>query len=223
MGTLTSANQPKPQALISPKVKKLSGKIAAYLVLGAGALLVSVPWVWMLLTSLKTPADILRIPLTIWPTEWMWSNYLEVLVTSSRPLWKYVINTLIIVFFAELGVLISNTVVAFSFSRLHWKGRDMMFVLVLATMMLPAQVTMIPIFALFTAKLHWTNTYLPLIVPHFFGAPWAIFLLRQYMMTIPTDLDDAARIDGCSTFRLFSQVILPLIAPVLAVLLILHF
>ena len=118
----------------------------------------------------KNTADILRIPLTIWPTEWMWSNYLEVLVTSSRPLWKYVINTLIIIFFAELGVLISNTAVAFSFSRLHWKGRDMMFVLVLATMMLPAQVTMIPIFALFTAKLHWTNTYLPLIVPHFFGA-----------------------------------------------------
>jgi ABC-type glycerol-3-phosphate transport system permease component len=204
-------------------VRKILGRILAYLILSIGALLVSVPWVWMLLTSLKTPADILRIPLTILPTDLMWSNYVEVLFLGSRPLWKYVVNTLKVVFWVEIGTLLSNTIVAFSFSRLRWKGRDIMFILVLATMMLPAQVTMIPIFALFTTKLHWTNTYLPLIVPHFFGSPWAIFLLRQYMMTIPKDLDDSAKIDGCSTAQLFARIVVPLSAPVLAVVAIFTF
>ena len=206
-----------------PRVRKILGKTLVYFVLVAGALLISLPWFWMLLTSLKTPSDILRIPLTFFPTEWMWSNYSEVLFLSTRPLWKYVFNTLKIVFWVEIGTVLSNAVVAFSFSRLQWKGRNVMFILVLATMMLPAQVTMIPIFTLFTTKLHWTNTYLPLIVPSFFGSAWAIFLLRQYMMTIPKDIDDAARIDGCNSFNLFIRVILPMSAPVLAVIAIFTF
>ena len=212
-----------PRPWTWPRVRNLIGKVLAYTVLGVGALVISIPWTWMFLTSLKTPGDILRIPLTILPTEWMWSNYLEVLFQGSRPLWRYVWNTLIIVFFAEIGTLASNTVVAFSFSRLQWKFRNFMFIVVLATMMLPAQVTMIPIFTLFTTKLHWTNTYLPLIVPSFFGSAWAIFLLRQYMMTLPREIDDAARIDGCSTFQLFLRIVLPMSAPVIAVLAIFTF
>lgn len=224
MGTTVS---PSPAHVTRPwtwlRVQNLLMKALAYSILGIGAFIVSIPWTWMLLTSLKTPPDILRIPLTILPTQWMWSNYVEVLFLGSRPLWRYMANTLIIVFFVLIGTLASNTVVAFSFSRLNWKFRDSMFVVVLATMMLPAQVTMIPIFTLFTTKLHWTNTYLPLIVPSFFGSAWAIFLLRQYMMTIPREIDDAARIDGCNTFQLFSRVVLPMSAPVLAVLAIFTF
>jgi ABC-type glycerol-3-phosphate transport system permease component len=188
-----------------------------------GAVVISLPWFWMLLTSLKTPSDILRIPLTFFPTKWMWSNYAETLILGTQPMWKYIFNTLKIVLWVEIGTVLSNAVVAFSFSRLQWKGRQTMFILVLATMMLPAQVTMIPIFTLFTTKLHWTNTYLPLIVPAFFGSAWAIFLLRQYMMTIPKDIDDAARIDGCNNFNLFLRVIMPMSAPVLAVIAIFTF
>ncbi len=199
-------------------VRSLGSKALAYLVLGVGAFVISIPWTWMLLTSLKTPADILRLPLTILPTDWVWSNYVEVLFTANRPLWRYILNSLFIVFFVEIGTLLSNTVIAFSFSRLKWKYRNIMFIAVLATMMLPAQVTMIPLFALFTMVLKWGDTYLPLIVPSFFGSAWAIFLLRQYMLTIPREIDDAARIDGCSTFQLFLWVIVPLSAPVLAVL-----
>jgi ABC-type glycerol-3-phosphate transport system permease component len=206
-----------------PRIQNLIGKGLAYLVLGVGAVVVSVPWIWMLLTSLKTPADILRIPLTIVPTQWMWSNFIEIFHYTSRPIYNYFFNTLIIVFFVEIGALASSTIVAFSFSRLIWKLRNVMFIVVLATMMLPSQVTMIPIFAIFTAKLHWGNTYLPLIVPAYFGSAWAIFLLRQYMMTIPREIDDAARIDGCNTFQLFSRVIVPMSAPAIAVLAIFNF
>jgi ABC-type glycerol-3-phosphate transport system permease component len=201
-----------------PRVRGLISKTLSYLVLGVGAFIISIPWTWMLLTSLKTPADILRLPLTILPSEWMWSNYIEVLFGASRPLWRYILNSLTIVFFVEFGTLASNTIIAFGFSRLKWKYRNVMFIAVLATMMLPAQVTMIPLFALFTVVLGWGDTYLPLIIPSFFGSAWAIFLLRQYMLTIPRELDDAARIDGCSTLQLFLRIIVPLSAPALAVL-----
>ena len=219
--TVAPASTARPWT--TDRVRRAVGQGLIYIILVVGAFVVCFPWIWMILTSLKTPGDILRIPLTVFPHQWMWRNYLDVLVQGTRPMWVYVKNSLIIVVLVESGILVSNTVVAFGFSRLHWKFRDAVFVAVLATMMLPSQVTMIPVFAMFTAKLHWTNTYLPLVVPAFFGAPWAIFLLRQYMMTIPSELDDAARIDGCSTFGLFARVIVPMSAPVLAVVAIFTF
>ncbi len=219
--TVAPASTARPWT--TDRVRRAVGQALIYIILVVGAFVVCFPWIWMILTSLKTPGDILRIPLTVFPHQWMWRNYLDVLVQGTRPMWVYVKNSLIIVVLVESGILVSNTVVAFGFSRLHWKFRDAVFVAVLATMMLPSQVTMIPVFAMFTAKLHWTNTYLPLVVPAFFGAPWAIFLLRQYMMTIPSELDDAARIDGCSTFGLFARVIVPMSAPVLAVVAIFTF
>lgn len=198
-------------------------KTLSYLVLVVGAMLVCAPWGWMVLTSLKTPTGILRIPLTIFPTKWMWKNYIEVFAWAARPMYKTVWNTLQIALFCEIGVLLSNTVVAFGFSRLRWEWRDAFFIAVLAPMMLPRTVTMIPLFAIFTAKLHWGNTYLPLIVPSFFGYASSIFLMRQYMMTIPAELDDAAFIDGCSTMQLFLRIILPMSTPVLAVVAIFTF
>jgi ABC-type glycerol-3-phosphate transport system permease component len=206
-----------------PRISKLLGQGAAYILLMVGAVFVSIPWLWMFLTSLKTPADILRLPLTILPTQWVWHNYVEVFAESTRPMYRTVLNTLTIVLFGEIGILLSNATVAFSFSRLRWKARDILFVVVLATMMLPAQVTMIPLFVIFSTKLHWNNTYLPLIVPTYFGAPAYIFLMRQYMRTIPPAIDDAARIDGCSTWQLFLRIILPMSAPVLAVIAIFAF
>jgi multiple sugar transport system permease protein len=129
--------------------------------------------------------------------------------------WVYLWNTLFITMINVLGVTISSAVVAFGFARMRFPGRGALFVLVLATLMIPAQVTMIPSFILFT-KLGWTNTFLPLTLPAYFGGgAYNIFLLRQFFMTIPTDLDDAAKIDGCSTFGIFWRIMLPLTKPAL--------
>lgn len=124
-------------------------------------------------------------------------------------------NTLRIALFTVLGTVLSSSWVAFGFSILEWRGRDKLFYLMLATMMLPPQVTMIPVFIIFKS-LGWCNTYLPLIVPSFLGNAFFIFLLRQFFLTIPRDLIDAARVDGCSTFRIYWQIVLPLSIPALA-------
>jgi multiple sugar transport system permease protein len=124
-------------------------------------------------------------------------------------------NTLYIAVFIVLGTVLSSSWVAFGFSVLEWRGRDKLFYLMLATMMLPPQVTMIPVFVIFRS-LGWCNTYLPLIVPSFLGNAFFIFLLRQFFLTIPKDLVDAARVDGCSTFRIYWQIVLPLSVPALA-------
>ena len=124
-------------------------------------------------------------------------------------------NTLRIALFTVIGTVLSSSWVAFGFSILEWRGRDKLFYLMLATMMLPPQVTMIPVFVIFKS-LGWCNTYLPLIVPSFFGNAFFIFLLRQFFLTIPRDLIDAARVDGCSTFRIYWQIVMPLSVPALA-------
>lgn len=124
-------------------------------------------------------------------------------------------NTLFIAVIAVIGTVLSSSWVAFGFSILHWPGRDKIFYLMLATMMLPPQVTMIPLFVIFKS-LGWVNTYLPLLVPAFMGNAFFIFLLRQFFLTVPRDLIDAARVDGCSTFRIYWQIVLPLSVPALA-------
>ena len=124
-------------------------------------------------------------------------------------------NTLLIAAVAVLGTVLSSSWVAFGFSILQWPGRDKVFYLMLATMMLPGQVTMIPLFVIFT-RLGWVNTYLPLLVPAFLGNAFFIFLLRQFFLTIPKDLIDAARVDGCGTFRIYGQIVMPLSVPALA-------
>ncbi len=124
-------------------------------------------------------------------------------------------NTLRIALFSVIGTVLSSSWVAFGFSIIEWRGRDKLFYLMLATMMLPPQVTMIPVFVIFKS-LGWCNTYLPLIVPTFLGNAFFIFLLRQFFLTIPKDLIDAARVDGCSTFRIYWQIVLPLSVPALA-------
>lgn len=159
--------------------------------------------------------------LSVWPDEYEaqervglhWQNYVAAFkkvdfLTSLR-------NTLFICFSCMLGVMVSSSLVAYSFARIPWKGRDAVFVLVLATMMLPYQVTLIPLFAIYS-KLGWVGTFKPLVVWSFFGVPFYIFLLRQFFMGIPQDLSAAARIDGCNEFAIFWRVILPLSKPALA-------
>ncbi|MBZ0298675.1 MAG: carbohydrate ABC transporter permease [Anaerolineae bacterium] len=150
-----------------------------------------------------------------------WQNFPDALNRATRPglgvtFWTYFRNSLVIAFFSIIGTLISCTPVAYGFARIQWPGRNALFVLVLATMMLPFQVTMIPLYVLFTDTLQWGNTFLPLIVPTFFANGFDIFLLRQFFRTIPEELSDAARVDGASEWKIFTRIVLPLSVPVLA-------
>jgi len=143
----------------------------------------------------------------------MWSNYSD--AVNQFPFARYFANTMTICIPVVIGSTASSAFVAYGFSRLVWPGRETLFVVVLGTMILPFQVTMIPLFLVFRS-LHWINTYLPLIVPSFFGNAFFIFLFRQFYLGLPTELSDAARIDGCSELGIFARIVLPLSKPVLA-------
>ncbi len=179
-----------------------------YLALIVGMVIVILPFLWMVSTSLKTPAAVFKIP-TVWiPNPIVWENYPNSMTVL--PFVRYIMNTAQITLLAVIGATFSGSLAAFAFARLRWRGRNFMFVLVLATLMLPFQVIMIPQFILFRS-LQWLDTYLPLVVPAFFGgSAFNIFLLRQYFMTISRELDDAAIIDGCTRFGVYWRIILPL-------------
>jgi multiple sugar transport system permease protein len=150
-----------------------------------------------------------------------WRNFPDAMERGSRPgigasFWVYFRNSLIIAFFAIVGTLLSNTPVAYAFARIKFPGRDILFIIILATMMLPYQVTMIPIYLFFNDFLGWGNTFLPLIIPTFFANAYDVFLLRQFFRTIPEEMCDAARVDGASEWQIFTRIILPLSVPVLA-------
>jgi multiple sugar transport system permease protein len=192
------------------------GRFFIYLIIIGGAAVVCAPFVWMISTSLKANADVFIFPPQWIPNPPVWSNYPTAL--TSIPFTSYLWNTVQITFLCLAGTLASNSLVAYAFARLRAPGRDVLFLLVLATIMLPYQVTMIPVFVLFS-KLHWVNTFRPLIVPSFFAInAFGIFLLRQFFMTIPVELDDAAKIDGCGVLGIFVRIILPLSRPALATL-----
>ena len=150
-----------------------------------------------------------------------WQNFSDAMSRGSRPtvgasFWNYFRNSLIIAFFSIVGTLISNAPVAYAFARIKFPGRDLLFILVLATMMLPFQVTMIPIYLFFNNFLGWGDTFLPLIIPTFFANAYDVFLLRQFFKTIPEEMCDAARVDGASEWQIFTRIVLPLSTPVLA-------
>jgi multiple sugar transport system permease protein len=193
-------------------------------VLVAGCILFSLPFMWLVLTSFKGPTEIFAVPMR-WvpdvfrtrPVDWqlVFRNFRT--AEEFIPFWLWIRNTLHVTILNVVFTVLSCSFVAYGFSRIRWRGRDKVFILVLATMMLPAQVTMIPAFLIFNA-LGWYNTLKPLWVGSLFGNAFAIFLLRQFMMTIPKDLEDAAKIDGCGHFRIYSTIVLPLIKPALAVI-----
>ncbi len=178
------------------------------------------PWVWMLSTSLKNPQE-----LVLWPPIWIpdpirWDNYAQAFKQAA--LGRYIINTLSIALPSVAGAVVSNALVAYGFSRVKWPGRDAVFGIVLATLILPGFVTFIPLYIIFS-RLHWINTYLPLIVPVFLANPFYIFLLRQFFMGLPVELSDAARVDGASELETFWKIILPLAKPALAVVALFQF
>ena len=195
---------------------------ATHVLLVLGALLVLFPLFWMLSTSLKPPTQVKAFP-PIWiPNPFVWENYVRAVTIFPIPFYVFIRNSLHISLLNVVGTLISNPLIAFAFARLRFRGSRPLFYLVLATMMLPGQVTMIPLFLLFRA-MRWVNTYNPLIVPSFFGNAYFVFLLRQFFTTIPHEMDDAAKIDGCGVPGIFFRIILPLSKPALGIMAIFTF
>jgi multiple sugar transport system permease protein len=169
----------------------------------------------------KIQQGTVRIAEPIMHISFKWQNFIGAMNRGSRPgvgasFWVYFKNSLIIAFFTIVGALVSNAPVAYAFARLKFPGRDLLFIIVLATLMLPYQVTMIPLYLLFNDILGWKNTFLPLLVPAFFANAYDVFLLRQFFRTIPEEMCDAARVDGASEWQIFTRIILPLSVPVLA-------
>jgi ABC-type glycerol-3-phosphate transport system permease component len=170
------------------------------------------PFYWLLTTSFKTDEVMYQMPPQWVPNPVTLEHYVDAFVKF--PALRYTANTLIIVVFSTAGTMLSCSMAAYAFSRLRWPDRKLLFGFLLATMMIPAPVTMIPVFILFST-LHCVDTFLPLIVPSFFGNAFFIFLLRQFFLTIPEDLLEAARLDGASEWRVFWQIMLPLSKPAL--------
>ena len=200
------------------QVRTSISRLLIHTILATGGIVMLVPFFWLISSSLKAPHEIYTFPPQWIPDPIRWTNYVEVFqqVTVIR----YTINTMTITFFATAGVVLSSSLAAYSFARLRFKGRELVFGAILATVMLPFVVTMIPVYIMFT-RLGWVGTFLPLVVPDWFGGPITIFLLRQFFRNIPLELEDAARIDGASRPRIFAQIILPLSKPALTVIIVL--
>ena len=179
--------------------------------------IILLPVSWALTAALKPDLEPVFTPTPEWfPSEfWEWDNFRRVL-TEVMPFLRYMINTMILVIANIVGVLLSCSLVGFAFARLRFRGSKVLFYILIVTMLIPWQALMVPQFLLFV-KLGWYGTYLPLIVPSFTGVAFFVFLIRQYMRTIPRDLDDAARVDGLNTWQIFWRIILPLSTPVLTV------
>ena len=191
-------------------LKKFIVRLLIYAILITGAILVLFPVIWLISRSFMRLEDVAK---DIWiPNPFTLEAYVEVF--TQQPFLRYLLNTTFVTFMGVLGTLLSSSLVAFGFAFLKFKGREIMFLLVLSTMMLPGEVTMIPIYRIFHF-LGWINTFKPLFVPSFFGSAFFIFLLRQFFLTIPRDLVDAAYVDGASSFRVWWQIVLPLSHPAL--------
>jgi ABC-type glycerol-3-phosphate transport system permease component len=191
-----------------------------YLLLAGAALLFLAPLYWMIASSLKPEYEVFARPPVWWPNPPRWQNYVEAL--TELPFGRYAVNTLIIAVFSVVGYTLSCTVVAYGFARLRAPGKNALFILLLATLMLPYPVVMIPQYVIFS-ELDLVNTFWPLILPAFLGSPFYIFLLRQFFMQIPPDLEDAARIDGASVAQIIWYIMFPLARPAMAAVAIFSF
>ncbi|MFY0758896.1 carbohydrate ABC transporter permease [Metabacillus dongyingensis] len=187
-------------------------KILSHLGLSLVGILFLFPFAWLVLTSVKTADEIFAIPIVWWPEEIQWSNYINSI--QKIPFFQFTWNTIVICFFSVVGQLLSAPLVAYGLARINFAGRNFIFIVIIGTMILPFQVTMIPVYVLFN-KLGMLDSFLPLILPNFFGSALYIFMLRQFFLSIPFELTESAKIDGASEFRIYWQIILPLSRPAL--------
>jgi multiple sugar transport system permease protein len=195
----------------SVRRKRFLIAVANHSVVIALAVAFLAPFIFIVTTAVMTNDQALSTKL--WPEPFRWSNFTDVF--DKAPFWRYTANSLLYAGLSTIGVLVSSVPVAYALSRLRWKGRDAVFLLVLATMMLPAQVTAVPLYVMWS-KLHLVGTLWPIIIPNWFGDAFSIFLLRQFFLTIPEEYLDAARVDGCGELRILFTVVLRLAKPALA-------
>jgi multiple sugar transport system permease protein len=190
-------------------------RFVPFLLVCVGALAALLPFWWMIVTALQTPAGVFEQPPPWFPVEPQWSNFLT--VTQVVPFWRATLNTLILTVPPLVVGLLASALAAYAFARLRFPGREVLFGTLLATLMIPAAVTMVPVFILFR-ELRWVDSFRPLMIPAMFGGAYAIFFLRQFFRSLPPDLDEAAKLDGCNPWRTFWHVALPLAHAPLATL-----
>jgi ABC-type glycerol-3-phosphate transport system permease component len=212
-----SINEAAGQKRRTKKIRKIFSKAFSYFILTAVAALFVIPFLWLIVTSLKQLTQVFTDPPMWIPNPIMWVNYVQALTSPAFPFLHLLGNTIFYSVVSTIGVILSSAVVAYGFSRIEFRGRDALFAITLATMMVPGVVTLIPTYILFR-WMGWVGSYAPLIVPAFFGSAFNIFLLRQFMMTIPWDLTDAATVDGAGDFTILWQIVLPLVKPALLVI-----
>jgi multiple sugar transport system permease protein len=204
--------------------RTLMRSILPRIVLIVFALIFVAPFYWMVASALKSVEEGVAFPPTLVPQAWRWQNFIDAI--NYIPFGLYALNSLIITVGATVGAVLSNTLIAYGFSRIQWPGRNVLFYVCVATIFLPYPVVLVALFDIFSklpsfgiqGSHSWINTFLPLIVPAFFGNPFYIFLMRQFMMGIPRELSDAARVDGASELQTFWNVILPLTKPAVTVI-----
>ena len=189
------------------------GRSCLYIILVVISACFVVPFYWLLICSFKQPSELFEVPTRWIPREIQFENYIRMF--NYIPFMRYLGNTMIIVSANVVGSVLSGSFIAYGFSCLNWRGRDKVFIVVLVTMILPFQVVMVPLFLIFH-RLGWIGTFLPLTVTVFFGNPFFIFLIRQFFLSLPKELNQAAKIDGANEFRIFAQIAIPLSRPVLA-------
>ncbi len=192
----------------------LGVKVVPRIILVLMCLVYFAPFYWMLITSLKDSAQLSLFPPTLFPSPFDWRNYVD--AVNYIPFLRFFFNSLILTAGCTIGAVVSNSLIAYGFSRIQWKGRDVLFYVAIATVFIPFPVTLVALFDIF-AKLHWINTFRPLIVPTFFGQAFYMFLIRQFLMGVPKELSDAARIDGANEFSIFRLIIVPIMRPAIAV------
>ena len=206
---------------MSSKTAKILQRLCLYAMLLLGAVVFITPFAWMLSTSLKPLNETMTVPPRWLPSQIQWENYPRA-IEEMKMFWRYTGNTIYLCAMTVIGTVLSSSLAAYGFSRIEWRGRDKVFVLVLATMMIPFPVVMVPLYTLFR-ELGWIGSFKPLWVPSFMAGAINVFLLRQFFLTLPKELSEAAKIDGASEWQIFCQVVLPLAKPALIVVALFQF
>lgn len=213
------ASRARPVSAAPPR--RLRAGASKHAVLIAFSVIFVFPLFWMVMTSLKSNPQALQAPPVWWPHPFLWGNYASSL--TAEPFFRFALNTLMYAGVTIVGVCLSSSLVAYGFSRLRWRGRNVLFYIMLSTLLVPFFATLIPLFVLYR-KMHWVGWYLPLMVPTFFGSSiFSTFLLRQFFLTIPQSVSDAARVDGANELYIYSRIILPLAKPALAAVILFQF
>jgi multiple sugar transport system permease protein len=204
----------------SSRVSGRLNRLIIYLLLIGTSICFLIPFAWLIISAFKASDEIFVYPPVWWPEHWEWDNFYKALTTL--PFGRYALNSLLIAGLNVIGNVVSCSLVAYGFARFRFPGRRILFMVLLATLMVPNQVLLVPQFVLFH-QLGWNNTFLPLTVPAFFGSAFYVFLLRQFFLTLPPELEEAAKIDGAGSLRTFLTIVLPQVKPALTAVAIFSF